>query len=490
MISFIERLKTGKPVVGDGAMGTVLEARGYYQVPCDYFNLTAPQAVEDLHLEYIEAGAELIQTNTYSATPIKLSNFNLSDKADAINREGVRLVKQAIARSGRECYVAGSVGPVGKLLAPVGKIFPEEAYDAFVRQITVLVDAGAQVLVLETFLDLRELDLAIAAAKKVAPEIPIIAEKTFSEDGSILAGTFPIEVMEHLREQGVAVIGSNCTVGPQRMYTIIKQAHQNGDVFLSAMPTAGIPTISNGRQVYNATPEYLATYARQLVEVGVTVIGACCGATPSHIKAIAETVKNMTVGKPAPRPEVKVKTSGEEKERNVFRTVAPEKISNLRRKMLVDKKFVTTVELDIPRGLDISSVIEGATYLKEQGVDAVNITDGARARLRMDSISISKITEDLTGMETIMHYTCRDRNMIALQSQLLGAYALGLRNILVVTGDPAKIGDYPQATSVYDLDSPNLIRAAASLNRGVDLMKNPLGDSTDFFITCGANPLA
>lgn len=493
MLSFLDRLHTKKPLLCDGAMGTVLESRGYYTVPCDLLTLTAPQAVEQVHLDYITAGAEMILTNTYSSTPIKLAGFNAGEKCHEINRVGVELARNAVRRSGKNIYVAGSVGPVGKLLAPVGKIFPEEAYTAFVSQITSLVEAGVDVLVLETFLDLRELDLAIAAAKKVAPTVPIIAQKTFSEDGSILAGSFPLDVMEHLREQDVAVIGSNCTVGPQRMYTIFKQAHQDG-VILSAMPTAGIPTMSNGRQVYNATPEYLAGYARQLVEVGVTVIGACCGSTPAHIKAIADAIEGMTVGN-ASKIEVKVKSNGkverEESVKNMFRSVYPDKVSNLRRKLFEENKFVTTVELDIPRGLDMSSVIEGAAYLKEHGVDAANISDGARARLRMDSTAICKIVEDLTGMETLMHFTCRDRNMIALQSELLGAYAMGLRNVLVVTGDPSKIGDYPQATSVYDLDSPNLIRAAASLNSGVDLMKNSIGDAhTDWFITSGANPLA
>ncbi len=437
-----------------------------------------PDIVERAHREYIQAGAEIIETNTFSGNRLRLEGYRLDDKTKDINESAVQIAKRA---AGDDVYVAGAVGPSGRLFEPLGKTKITQAKAAFKEQIGYLVKEGVDLLILETFLDLNELDAAIDAAKEVSPNIPIIAQKTFSEDGAILASDFPIEVVRHIKSKGVDVVGSNCTVGPQRMYGIIKSVYSE-DVVLSAQPAAGIPTLVDGRSIYHAAPEYLATYAKQLVEAGVTVIGACCGSTPSHIKAIAEAVKGVKI---AAKPvTVRPKTMSDKETREM---VAPSR-STLSTK--IGKEFVTTVELDIPRGLDISSVIDGARYCKENGITAVNITDGARARIRMSSIAISHLVQKETGIEAVTHITTRDRNMIGLQAELLGAHTLDLRNILVITGDPAKIGDLPQAQSVFDIDSVGLVRIVRGLNNGHDSMGNPIGQSTSFLIGCAANPSA
>ena len=475
--SFRERLKEGV-IVCDGAMGTLLELYEYGEKPPEIHNLKNPDIVERAHREYIQAGAEIIETNTFSGNRLRLESYRLDDKAMEINVEAVRIAKRA---AGENVYVAGAVGPSGRLFEPLGKTKYSQAKAAFKEQIGYLVKEGVDLLILETFLDLNELDAAIDAAKEISSEIPIIAQKTFSEDGAILASDFPIEVVRHIRSKGVDVVGSNCTVGPQRMYGIIKSVYSE-DVVLSAQPAAGIPTLVDGRSIYHATPEYLATYAKQLVEAGVTVVGACCGSTPSHIRAIAEAVRGVKI---EPKPIVVREKTKIEKE-----APGPTIASHSELSKKIGKEFVTTVELDIPRGLDISSVIDGARYCRENGITAVNITDGARARIRMSSIAISYLVQKETGIEAVTHLTTRDRNMIGLQAELLGAHALDLRNVLVITGDPAKIGDLPQAQSVFDIDSVGLVRIVKGLNNGRDSMGNPIGQSTSFLIGCAANPSA
>ncbi len=474
---FRERLKEGV-IVCDGAMGTLLELYEYGEKPPEIHNIKNPDIIERAHREYIQAGAEIIETNTFSGNRMRLEAYRLDDQTREINEAAVQIARKAAED---KVYVAGAVGPSGRLLQPLGKTKLSDVKAAFKEQIGYLLKGGVDLLILETFLDLNELDAAIDAAKELSKDIPIIAQKTFSEDGAILASDFPVEVVRHIKSKGVDVVGSNCTVGPQRMYGIIKSVYSE-DVVLSAQPAAGIPTLVDGRSIYHATPEYLATYASQLVEAGVTVVGACCGSTPSHIRAIAEAVRRVKI---EPKPlVVKRKTTVEEE------TPRPEPPERSEFAKKLGRKFVTTVELDIPRGLDISSVLEGARSCKENGIDAVNITDGARARIRMSSIAISHLIQKEVGIEAITHLTTRDRNMIGLQAELLGAHALGLRNILLITGDPAKIGDLPQAQSVFDIDSVGLVRIAKSMNGGLDSMGNPIGQATSFSIACAANPSA
>jgi len=482
-IPFRLRIKQG-PILCDGAMGTLLDLYEYPELPHEIQNIKNPDIVVRIHREYIEAGAEIIQTNTFSANRLRLAQFHLEDKVEEINRRGVELAREA---AGETVYVAGSVGPTGKLLEPIGKLKLSKAREAFREQIEVLVNAGVDLLILETFVSLHELDEAITAAKETT-DLPIVAQKAFPEDGAILSGSFPVEVVEHLIARGVDVVGANCTVGPQRMFSIIRSMYKDG-VVMSAQPAAGIPTLLNGRSIYHATPEYLATYARELVQGGVTLIGACCGSTPAHIRAIKRVLDDLK-GQPL---EVKLKerakTNVQTREHLVVET--PEGAGDRSRfARNIGKKFLVTVELDVPRGLEMSSLIEGARTLQRYGIDAVNITDGARARLRMSSIALSYLVQQQTGVEAMTHLATRDRNMIGLQAELLGAHALGLRNILCITGDPTSIGDYPQATSVFDIDSPGLIRAVKSMNEGRDLMGNTIEGRTSFLIACAVNAMA
>jgi len=480
---FRERLKDGV-IVCDGAMGTLLELYEYDEKPPEIQNIKNPDIVERAHKEYIQAGAEIIETNTFSANRMRLESYHLADRMNDINGAAVEIARRA---AGESVYVAGAVGPTGRLLEPLGKTKIADIKKVFKEQIEILVKGGVDLLILETFLDLNELDTAIDAAKEISSDIPIVAQKTFSEDGAILATDFPVEVVRHIKSKGVDVVGSNCTVGPQRMYGIIKSMYSK-DLILSAQPAAGIPTLVDGRSIYHATPEYLATYAKQLVEAGVTIIGACCGSTPSHIKAIAEAVRGV---KPDRSQEFREPVVSARKKPAAEKAPAGEKAetrSEFSKK--IGKKFVTTLELDIPRGLDISSVIDGARFCKENGFDAVHITDGARARIRMSSIAISRIIQQEVRIEAITHLAARDRNMIGLQAELLGAHALGLRNILVITGDPAKIGDLPQAKSVFDVDSVGLIKIVENMNCGRDSGGNPIGEATSFLIACAVNPSA
>jgi len=464
-------------------MGTFLDLYEYDERPHEIQNLRNPDHVERIHQEYIEAGAEIIETNTFSGNRFRLAQFHLEDRIEEINRAAVALARRA---AGDQTYVAGSVGPTGKLLAPIGKIKLAQARGAFTEQIEILVKAGVDLLILETFVSLNELDEAITAAKEVT-NLPIAAQKTSPEDGSILSGSFPLEVAEHLLNRGVDVVGANCTVGPQRMFSIIRTMYKDG-VCLSAQPAAGIPTLQDGRSVYHTTPEYLATYARELVQAGVTLIGACCGSTPAHIRAIRAAISDLRG--PAPKDSLAIEARPRET-MTVGAGVGEEPSRSDERSRFarnIGKKFLTTVELDIPRGLDMSSLIDGARYLHRSGIDAINVTDGARARLRMSSIALSHLLQAEVGIETITHLTTRDRNLIGLQADLLGAHAFGLRNILCITGDPTSVGDYPHATSVFDVDSIGLIRAVKSMNQGRDLMGNTLERKTSFLIACAANP--
>ncbi len=467
-------------------MGTLLDLYEYEELPHEIQNLKNPDIVARIHREYIEAGAEIIETNTFSGNRLRLTQFHLEERIDEINRRGVEIAREA---AGDRAYVAGAVGPTGKLLEPIGKLKLSEARETFREQIEILVRAGVDLLILETFVSLQELDEAISAAKEVT-DLPIVAQKAFPEDGSILSGSFPIEVVEHLVSRGVDVVGANCTVGPQRMFSIIRNMYKDG-VILSAQPAAGIPTLLNGRPVYHTSPEYLAAYAKELVQAGVTLVGACCGSTPSHIRAIRQVLNDMQGKGGMETPSVSVRVAARpavpSEPAPTVPTYADERSRFARN---IGTKFLVSVELDIPRGIDMTSVIEGARYLHGYGVDAINVTDGARARLRMSSIAISYLLQHQVGIEAMTHLATRDRNMIGLQAELLGAHALGLRNILCITGDPTNIGDYPHATSVFDIDSTGLIRAVKSMNEGRDLIGNPIEQRTSFLIACAANPRA
>ncbi len=471
------RLAAG-PIVIDGSIEAVLRSRGHCERPVDLYNLKNPFLIEKIHGEFIDAGAEIVQTNTCHSNALTLAAHGLNDKVYEINRKGVWQARKAALN---KAYVAAAVGPVGKFLSPIGKLQHEEVREAFMTQIHALLDGSPDLIILKSFIDVDELEIALDAARHISSDIDIIAQKTFPEDAAVLATDYPHDVARRLHGPGVIAIGSNGTVGPNRMLSIIRSLYGGSRAILSAQPDIGIPTLVDGQPVYNATIEYVAGSARALVENGVTIIGADGGAMPEHVEAISRAVAGMQVGSPEPKTRKRKESAGEELRRDPVVSRFAEKLG---------KKFLVTVELDIPRGLDMAHLYEGAEYLHRHGIDAVNISDGARARLRMSSITISHLIQQRTGMECMTHLSCRDRNMVGLQSELLGAHALGIRNLLAVTGDPAHIGDYPYATSVYDVDAVGLIRTLSRMNDGLDLMGNPVGERTSFLISCACNPVA
>ncbi|MFN6134716.1 MAG: bifunctional homocysteine S-methyltransferase/methylenetetrahydrofolate reductase, partial [Bacteroidota bacterium] len=367
----------------------------------------------------------------------------------------------------------------GRLRRPLGPVDPDDVRSSFQEQVSALLASSVDAIMLKSFIDLDELEIAIDVVRAQSLHIPLIALKSFPEDGSVLAGSFPSDVAHRLRGHGVQAIGSNGTVGPQRMIGIIESLRVS-DLPLVAIPDIGIPTIIDGQPMYNAEPAYVAAAARRLVEHGAAIIGADGGADVAQVRAIAEAVAGAEIGS---SPVVTKRSAVHHEDNQVEAT--PTNFMQA-----ISQRRVVTVELDVPRGLDMSSVIEGARYLRDHGIDAVNISDGARARLRMSPIAISKLVTEQTGMECISHLACRDRNMVALQSELIGSHEMGIRNILAVTGDPTHIGDFPSATSVYDVDSIGLVRAMGHMNHGKDLMGNPLGSRTGFCISCAVNPAA
>lgn len=474
---FVDRLGT-EAIVADGSMAIELARRGLAERPVERYNLSQQREVERVHEDFLRAGATLLQSNTVHANRYALESSMLSARVHEINRKGVWIARSAA--NGSAVMVAGTVGPTGRLLRPLGPLDLDDVRSAFTEQISALLAAQCDLVLLKSFIDLDELEVAIDVVRALSADVPVIALKSFPEDGSVLAGDFPATVAHRLTRHGVAAIGSNGTVGPQRMLSVIDSLRVSA-VPLVALPDVGIPTIVDGRPIYNAEPSYVAQAAIRLVRQGASVVGADGGAGVDHVAAIANAVRNCVPGAAATPPAQAKSTLAQP-------TPAPAPTAFAA--ALAAKTFVTTVELDIPRGLDMQSVIDGAAYLAQHGVSAVNISDGARARLRMSPIAISAMVQQQTGMECISHLACRDRNMVALQAELLGAHALGVRNILAVTGDPTHIGDYPSATSVYDVDSVGLVRALEHMNRGVDLMGNPLGQPTAFSIACAVNPAA
>ncbi|CAN5488820.1 bifunctional homocysteine S-methyltransferase/methylenetetrahydrofolate reductase [soil metagenome] len=465
-----------EPIVTDGSMSIELTRRGYSERPCDRYNLAHPIVVERIYAEFLEAGATLLQSNTQHSNRYALESSMLSARVQELNRKGVWLARTSAQG---KAAVAGVVGPTGRFMRPLGPLEPSDLHQCFSEQIGALLASGADLIMLKSFIDLDELDIAIHAVRSLSTDVPLIALKSFPEDGSVLAGSYPSDVATRITAHGVTVLGSNGTVGPQRMLGIVESLRVS-TVPLCAQPDIGIPTIIDGIPTYNAEPQYVADAARRLVEHGAAVIGADGGASVDHIRAIADAVRGCTIGSAA----ISIKHKAVE----VAPTVDADSRSAFHRGL--GTRFLSTVELDIPRGLDMTSVIEGARFLQAHGIDAVNISDGARARLRMSPIAISHLVQQATGMECITHLACRDRNMVGLQSEVLGAYSLGLRNILAVTGDPTHIGDFPYATSVYDVDSIGLVRALGRMNTGRDLVGNPLGDTTQFCISCAVNPAA
>jgi homocysteine S-methyltransferase len=475
---FLDRLAEGT-VVFDGAMGTMLYSRGIFLNRCfDELNLSNPSLVRQVHAEYVEAGADVIETNTFGAHRFKLGPHGLEAQVRKINREGARIAREA-ARG--RALVAGAIGPVGKPLAPIGNVRPEDAEAAYREQAEGLLEGGVDLFLLETMPSLDQARSALAAVRSVAAEVPAAVSLTFSEEGFTLHGDRPEDVVRELEALGVPLIGANCSQGPQAMLeTIQRMASVARTAKLSAMPNAGSAALVEGRYVYLCTPEYMATWARRFLEAGATAVGGCCGTTPAHIK---DLVRSVRMFQPA-RAEVTVLPPSRPREAPA--PLPREAKSPLGRKLR--RKFVVSVELDPPRGADPGALIERAQYCRENEVDAINVADGPRASARMSAQALCILLQEKVGIDTILHYTCRDRNLLGIQSDLLGAHALGLRNILAITGDPPKLGDYPDATAVYDVDSIGLIRIMDHLNHGCDLAGNLIGPALGLHVGCGADP--
>ena len=474
---FLERLAEGV-VVGDGAMGTMLYARGVFINRCfDELNLSNGALVKSVHDDYLDAGADMIETNTFGAHRFKLAPHGLESQVVKINREGARIAREAA--HGR-ALVAGSIGPIGKPLQPFGNIAAEEALAAYQEQVQGLVEGGVDLFILETMPSLDQAKAALQAVRSLSP-LPVIVSLTFNEDGTTFYGDRPEDVVRELEALSVPVIGANCSQGPQPMLeTVQRMVAVAKSARISAMPNAGAPSFVDGRYVYLCTPEYMASYARRFIAAGVALVGGCCGTTPAHIKNLVRSVRMRQTE----RVEIEPVTPFWPKE--APQPIAREAKSALARKL--QQKFVVSVEIDPPKGAEPGAIFDRAQYCKEYEVDCINVGDGPRASARMSAQAFCLLLEEKIGIDTILHYTCRDRNLLGIQSDLLGAYALGLRNILAITGDPPKLGDYPDATAVYDVDSIGLIRIMSQLNHGCDLAGKVIGPALGIHIGCGADP--
>ncbi len=491
----------GAVIVFDGAMGTMLYARGVFINQCyDELSLRAPDLVREVHKEYVDAGAEVLETNSFGANRFKLTQFGLDREVEAINVAAARVAREA---AGDRALVAGAIGPLGVRLEPYGPTSREQARAAFEEQARALKAGGADCFILETFADLDELVQAIAAARAVDAAMPVIAQMTVDVDGISPYGATPEDVARTLEDAGADVIGLNCSVGPHIILGAIEKMAAVTQRKLSAMPNAGMPREVGGRMMYMASPEYMATYARHLVQAGAKVIGGCCGTTPDHIKSMLEGIRPLV-----PRLQSAASVGGRESAREhrgvrmlsmptqelraAGKAVASVPFAERSRwaGKLARGEFVASVEIVPPRGVDASRMLDDARALKAAGVDAVNVPDGPRAQSRMGAMMTSLLVEQQVGIEAVCHYACRDRNLLGMLSDLLGASAMGLRNLLLVTGDPPKMGPYPDATAVFDIDSIGLTNLVRNLNRGLDPGGNPIGAPTRYAIGVGVNPAA
>jgi methionine synthase / methylenetetrahydrofolate reductase(NADPH) len=483
----LERLARG-PLLADGATGTMLYERGVaFDRSFDELNLSRPELVEALHREYLSAGAELIESNTFGANAVRLAAHGLEERARLIARQGVKIARAARDIVGVNAFVAGSMGPLGKSLEPYGHLTAADAERHFDGSAEGLLEGGCDCFLLETFQDLNEILAALRAVRRVSRELPVIAQMTFGLDGKTFYGHTAAQAVSALKQAGADVVGINCGVGPQPVLEVLEQflAAAEGTP-VSAMPNAGLPQFVGGRYVYLATPEYFGEFAARAAAMGVKIVGGCCGTTPAHIRAMRERLaSHLPAEKLAPGAEVHVIEPPPTPETGGAESAEPSFLRQLR------ERFVVSVEIDPPRGVNTQKVMEGARLMARRGVDAINIADSPMARIRMSAMSLAfQIHTHFPRIEIILHFTTRDRNLMGLQSDLLGAHAVGLRNILCLTGDPPSVGDYPNMTAVYDTDSMGLVRIVRGMNQGTDLSGTSIGAATRFAVGCGVNPTA
>ena len=469
-------------LVADGAMGTMLYSKGVFINRCyDELNLSAPALVRELHEEYVKAGAEIVETNTFGANRVRLAGYGFGEKLRAINQAGVRLAREAAAD---RAFVAGSMGPLGVRIEPLGQISFAEARAAFREHAEALVEAGVDLLILETFASIDELREAVTAVREAAgPEMAIVAQVTIDDYGNMPDGTETAVFTAKLDEWPVDAIGLNCSVGPKAALETIEKMARHSHKPLSAMPNAGHPATVEGRKIYLCSPEYMAQYARRFIWAGAKIVGGCCGTTPEHIKLIYAEARSLqpvqrrlavTVEEPAARAQAMVKVPVAEK-------------SQLGAKLAAGR-FVAFVEILPPRGVDASKEIAGARLCAANGIDCINVPDGPRASARMSAQITCMLIQQQADIEAVLHFACRDRNILGIQSELLGAHAAGIRNLICITGDPPRMGAYPAATAVFDVDAIGLTNIVNNLNHGLDIGGNPIGSQTCLLLGVGANP--
>ncbi|HTM16136.1 MAG TPA: bifunctional homocysteine S-methyltransferase/methylenetetrahydrofolate reductase [Terracidiphilus sp.] len=479
-------LFSNRPVLADGAMGTVLYARGVFINRCyDELNLSDPNLILSIHEEYLQAGAEVIETNTFGANRFRLTRHGLASKVAEVNAAGVRLARQAVdhlkEKQAGTAYVAGSIGPLGVRLEPLGKTGLDEARAAFAEQIRALADAGVDLLIIETMPALNEAREALLAAEETAPDLPVLVMVTVDDESNCLDGSSPEQAAALLTEWGAGAIGVNCSTGPSTVLTALECMRAATDLPLAAMPNAGMPRAIEGRNIYLCSPEYMASFARKAIAAGAQIVGGCCGTTPNHTRAMRSAMRAIDA-------QARVTDGGKHAEISTETPPAPLAERSRIGSLVQEGQFVTLVEIVPPKGINCTKEIEGARLLAQLGVHAINVPDSPRASARMSAQSLCIQIQQHTGIETILHYTCRDRNVLSIQSDLLGASSIGLKNILCLTGDPPKLGNYPDATAVFDVDAIGLVNIVRRLNHGLDIGANSIGASTNFTIGVAANP--
>jgi methionine synthase I (cobalamin-dependent)/5,10-methylenetetrahydrofolate reductase len=474
----------------------MLYARGVFINRCyDELNLSQPELVREVHAEYLQAGAEVVETNTFGANRFRLEHFGFQDRVREINVAGVKLARECVEqireKQASEAFVAGSIGPLGVRLEPLGKVGLDEAESAFAEQIRAMAEGGPGVgvdlLIVETMTSLTEAKQAILAARSEAPCLPVIVMMTVDEEGNCLDGASAETAALKLTEWGADAVGCNCSAGPATVLSVIERMRAVTSLPLAAMPNAGIPRAVEGRTLYLTSPEYMASFTRKLVKAGASFVGGCCGTTPSYTRAMKSALRAldaMETGAQVMERGGSVTTSALKSKVEPPPLAQRSKIGS----MIAAGDFVTMVEIVPPKGIDCSKELNGAAELHRLGVDAINVPDSPRASARMSAQSLCVQIQQNIGIETILHYTCRDRNVLSIQSDLLGASSIGLKNVLCLTGDPPKLGNYPDATAVFDVDAIGLVNIVRNLNCGLDIGKNSIGESTGFTVAVAANP--
>ncbi|HEX8409530.1 MAG TPA: bifunctional homocysteine S-methyltransferase/methylenetetrahydrofolate reductase [Thermoanaerobaculia bacterium] len=479
-MDFIQAIADEHVYLFDGAMGTMLYTKGVFINKCyDELNVRNPEIVLEVHRQYVKAGAEILETNTYGANRVKLRGFGIEDELRDINQRAAEIARKA---AGDGVYVAGAIGPLGIRIEPYGPTALDEAREFFMEQARALNDAGVDLFVCETFSNISELEQAIAAIRDVC-SLPIVAQMTVGTDGRTIFGDVPRTFTQRLDRAGADVIGINCSVGPDLMLDAVEEIASVTAKKISCQPNAGLPRDVNGRQMYMASPEYFSKYAKRLIHKGVKFIGGCCGTTPEHIKMMADAVRPLSPR----RTFVIVERNGKTEKGPGVEPQPMSTRSNWGRKMAAGE-FVTTIEIVPPKGPNADVMLKQVELIKAAGVDGVNVPDGPRAQNRMGAIAVAVLLQQRVGIEAVLHYCCRDRNLLGMHSDLLGCAALGLRNLLLITGDPPKMGPYPEATAVFDIDSIGLTNMVSLMNHGLDLGGNPFGEPTRFTIGVGVNP--